>query len=357
MFKYILFFLINFLPLLVAIAFFTLLERKIIAAVQRRKGPNMVGFWGLLQPVADGLKLLSQEQVFPKTANKFFFLVAPCFVFFSSMSYWIVIPSAFGSLLDFELSLLYVQTVSSLSVYGVFLAGLSSNSKYAVMGSLRAVSQYVSFELCSGICFLYVCLISRSANLGDIVFVQSFCGDFWRMGWVFAIGFFISVLAETNRTPFDISEAESEVVAGFHTEFSSTGFGLFFLGEYCNILVFSSILVILFFGGWSTLIFPFGRLSWGYILWWIPFVLNFIYAVKVVIFCVIIIMIRAYLPRLRFDQSMELSWKFLIPFLFGVFFIFCAGVFFPEIFKVVFFVIFMLLEFQLICMLDEALNA
>ena len=323
-------------PLLIAIAYFTLAERKIIAAVQRRKGPNMFGFWGLLQPVADGLKLLTQEQFFPKNARKVFFLMAPCLVFFFSLLYWLVIPTAFGAILSTDLSLLVVHTISSISVFGVFLAGMSSNSKYAVIGSIRAVSQFISYEICSGLCFLFIALMSGSLSLSQIVWTQQFCGPFCFVGWPFLVGYFICVLAETNRTPFDLSEAEAELVAGFHTEYSSTGFALFFLGEYCNILVFSTIIVLLFFGGWNFFIFPFFNLTAVNIPYWCKFSLNFCLFIKSVSICVIIILIRAYEPRLRYDQVMALCWKNMLPVLFGIFFLFAEAFFFINTWKYVF---------------------
>jgi len=307
------FLLISIIPIIVSIAFFTLLERKVIASVQRRKGPNIVGVWGLLQPVADGLKLLTQEQFFPKNSRKIVFLLSPCLVFAFSLSFWAFIPTANGSLSTSDLTVLVVWVISSISVFGVFLAGISGASKYSILGSLRAVSQFISYEVCSGVVLLFIAFIGESLCLLDVVFVQSFCGFFLFMGWPFALSYFICILAETNRTPFDLSEAEAELVAGFHTEFSSTGFALFFLGEYCNILVFSIMFCLLFLGGWNpdpvvgkSLLVRSTKM-WGCYGFVSLVFFNLILFSKVVLLCVVIIIIRAGQPRLRFDQVMELG--------------------------------------------------
>jgi NADH-quinone oxidoreductase subunit H len=337
----ILYVLANIIPLLVAIAYFTLLERKVIAAIQRRKGPNIVGVWGLLQPVSDGLKLLTQEQFFPKNSKKFFFLVAPCLVFFFSLSYWAVIPTSRGSLVCPEFGILAVHTISSLSVYGVFLAGISSSSKYAIIGALRTVAQFVSYELCSGICILFVVLLGQSLSFSDVVLMQKHCGWFGLVGFPFFVGYFICVLAETNRTPFDLGEAEAELVAGFHLEYSATGFALFFLGEYCTILAFCTVMSLLFLGGWNLPFIGFGKMQQFFV---IRILSHFILFSKATVLCVAIIVIRAYEPRFRYDQLMSLCWKIMMPLLFGIFFIVAELFFFQDGWKWLFAIGFVGLE-------------
>ena len=237
-------------PLLLAIAFLTLAERKVMASMQRRKGPNVVGVLGLFQPIADGLKLLVKEPVLPSSANLVIFLFAPVLTFLLSQVAWAVIPFGEGLVLaDLNVGLLYVFAVSSLGVYGIIMAGWSSNSKYAFLGSLRSAAQMVSYEVSIGLVLITVLLCVGSLNLTQIVIAQEkvwFCIPLFPL----LIMFFISCLAETNRAPFDLPEAEAELVAGYNVEYSSMGFALFFLGEYANMIVMSSLCSLFFLGGW-----------------------------------------------------------------------------------------------------------
>ena len=291
---------ISILALLISIAFFTLAERKVIASVQRRKGPNIVGFWGLLQPLSDGLKLVLKEIIVPTTSNKGIFLLAPFLTLFLSLSGWVILPSSFDShIVDINLSVIYALTISSLGIYGVLLAGWSSNSKYALLGGLRSVSQMISYEITISLTIVPIILLSGSLNMLVIVYVQS--QSVWFIFPLFPLGiiFFISILAETNRTPFDLPEAESELVAGYNIEYTSILFAMFFLGEYANILLMSSLYVILFFGGWD--------------FFYCSVVDELIFSLKIGIVVLIFILTRANIPRYRFDQLMILGWKFLIP--------------------------------------------
>jgi NADH-quinone oxidoreductase subunit H len=250
-------------PLLISVAYLTLAERKLMASMQRRKGPNVVGFIGLLQPLCDGLKLLLKEPVLPSSANTIIFLMAPVLTFLLSLLAWASIPYSPGVVLaDLNIGLLYLFAVSSLGVYGIITAGWSSNSKYAFLGCLRSAAQMVSYEVSLGLIIICVILCVGSLNLSEIVMAQQ---SVWFVIPLFpcTIMFFISCLAETNRAPFDLPEAEAELVAGYNVEYSSMGFALFFLGEYANMILMSSLCVILFFGGWLP---PFDF----FIFHWIP---------------------------------------------------------------------------------------
>jgi len=291
-------------PLLLSVAYFTLAERKIMASIQRRRGPNVIGYLGLLQPLADGLKLFIKETILPTSANIFIFLLAPLLTFFLSLMGWIVIP--FGENLvvaNVNIGLLYLFAISALSVYGIILSGWSSNSKYAFLGSLRSASQMVSYEVSIGFIVISVVLCCGSFNLSEVIFSQSrvwYCLPLFPMFLIF----FVSALAETNRHPFDLPEAEAELVSGYNVEYSAMGFALFFLGEYANMLLMSSLTTILFFGGWLP------------ILNIIPFI--FIpgpvwFSGKICIFVVLFCWIRAALPRYRYDQLMSLGWKTFLP--------------------------------------------
>ncbi|MBL4739543.1 MAG: NADH-quinone oxidoreductase subunit NuoH [Sneathiella sp.] len=298
------------LPLLIAVAYLTLYERKVMALMQLRKGPNVVGFYGLLQPLADGAKLFFKETIVPSGANKFLFLFAPMLTFILSLIAWAVIPFDEGMVLsDLNVGVLYLFAISSLGVYGIVIAGWASNSRYPFLGALRSAAQMVSYEVSIGFVIITVLLCVGSLNLTDVVKSQD--GEYGMFSWYFIplfpmfIIFFISILAETNRHPFDLPEAEAELVAGYQTEYSSMAFALFFLGEYANMILMSAICVVLFLGGWlpPADIAPFN---------WIPGVVWF--GIKIAILLFVFIWVRATLPRYRYDQLMRLGWKVFLPF-------------------------------------------
>jgi NADH-quinone oxidoreductase subunit H len=291
-------------PLLVAVAFLTYLERKVIASVQYRKGPNVVGFFGLLQPFADGIKLFSKETIIPASANKIIFVLAPMITFSLSMVAWSVIPIDQGIVLsDINVGILYIFAVSSLSIYGVIMAGWASNSKYAFLGALRSTAQMVSYEVSIGLVIVCVLLCVGSLNLQDIVMAQKNC---WFLVPLFPmfIVFVISALAETNRAPFDLPEDESALVAGYFTEYSSMLFAMFFLGEYSAMILMSSLGTILFLGGWLP---PFDIVFLNLIPGFVWFFL------KVALLLFVFLWVRATLPRFRYDQLMRLGWKVFLP--------------------------------------------
>lgn len=303
-------------PLLVAVAYFTLAERKVIAAMQRRKGPNVVGVFGLLQPLADGLKLLLKETILPSSANIVIFVIAPIITFMLSLITWAVVPFDEGQVIaDINVGVLYILAISSLGVYGIITSGWSSNSKYALLGGLRSAAQMVSYEVSIGLIIISVLLCVGSLNLTDIVLAQK---EVWFLVPLFpaAVMFFISGLAETNRAPFDLPEAEAELVAGYNVEYSAMGFALFFLGEYANILLFSSMTTILFLGGWLPIIDipPFNCIPGS--LW---------FGLKVMAMVFLFIWVRAAYPRFRYDQLMRLGWKVFLPLSLG-WVIFVAGI-------------------------------
>ena len=249
-------FLILVLPLLISVAYFTLVERKILASIQRRRGPNVVGAFGLLQPLADGLKLFTKETILPSNADIILFVFAPILTFLLSLLSWAVIPLGLGMFYtDLNIGILYLLAISSLGVYGIIIGGWSSNSKYSFLGALRSTAQMISYELTIGFSILSVIICTKSLNLISIVFSQKTVWFCFPLFPIFLI-FFISCLAETNRHPFDLPEAEAELVSGYNVEYSAMGFALFFLGEYANMLLISSLTTILFFGGWLAP-FPF----------------------------------------------------------------------------------------------------
>ena len=293
------------IPLILGIAYLTLAERKVIAAMQLRRGPNRVGIFGLLQPIADGLKLLHKETIIPEASNPFLFILAPVLTFSLSLAAWAVIPLNLGLVLaDINVGILYLFAISSLGVYGIIIAGWSSNSTYAFLGALRSAAQMISYEVSMGLVIISVLLCTGSLNLTKIVLAQE---KMWFALPLFPmfIVFFISILAETNRTPFDLPEAEAELVAGYHVEYSSLAFALFFLGEYANMILLSAMTTILFFGGWlpPVAIAPFT---------WIPGLVWFL--LKICFFLFIFLWVRATLPRYRYDQLMRLGWKVFLPF-------------------------------------------
>jgi NADH-quinone oxidoreductase subunit H len=291
-------------PLLLAIAYLTYAERKIIGAMQLRQGPMVVGPLGLLQPIADGLKLLVKETVLPSGANKVVFLLAPLVTFTLALIGWAVIPFGEGMVLaDINVGVLYLLAISSLGVYGIIMAGWASNSRYAFLGALRSAAQMVSYEIAIGLIIINVLITAGSLNLSAIVHAQEnlwYCIPHFPM---FAI-FVASILAETNRHPFDLPEAEAELVAGYNVEYSSMSFALFFLGEYGNMILMSAICSILFLGGWLP---PFDIAPFT----WIPGPVWFIAKICFILF--IFIWARATLPRYRYDQLMRLGWKVFLP--------------------------------------------
>ncbi|WP_193170534.1 NADH-quinone oxidoreductase subunit NuoH [Nisaea nitritireducens] len=292
-------------PLLVAVAYLTYFERKVIGAMQMRKGPNVVGPFGLLQPLADGVKLFAKETILPAGANKIMFAMAPMLTFILAMIAWAVIPFDAGMVLsDINVGVLYLFAISSLGVYGVIMAGWASNSKYAFLGALRSAAQMVSYEVSIGFVMITVLLCVGSLNLSAIVEAQRTVWFAIPLLPMFVI-FFVSALAETNRAPFDLPEGESELVAGYFVEYSSMTFALFFLGEYANMILMSAITVILFMGGWLPLfdIAPFN---------WIPGPIWFFAKIAFVLF--FFLWVRATFPRYRYDQLMRLGWKVFLPF-------------------------------------------
>lgn len=290
-------------PLLLAIAYFTLYERHILAALQRRQGPNVVGFYGLFQPLADGLKLFLKESILPKSSNTFLFIVSPIFTFALAIAGWRVFPVAEGArVADFRLGLLYIFALSSLSVHSVIRAGWSSNSKYAFLGGLRSAAQRISYEVSLGATLISLLLFSGTLNFSTIVENQSNLWYGLPLLPIFCI-FFITTLAETNRHPFDLPEAEAELVSGYNVEYSARGFALFFLAEYSNIILRSGLNALLFFGGWH-LFFPFSII--------LP--QTIIRALKTRFFVTLFVLVRGTLPRYRYDQLRRLGWKVFLPF-------------------------------------------
>ncbi len=293
------------LPLLGAVAYLTLMERKVIASMQLRRGPNVVGPFGLLQPLADGLKLMLKEVIMPSKANKALFLLAPIITFVLALIGWAVIPfSSEFVIADLNIGAIYLLATSSLGVYGIIIAGWASNSKYAFLGAIRSSAQMISYEVSIGLIIVSVVLCAGSLRLNDIVVAQKSLWFVVPMFPMFVL-FFISALAETNRHPFDLPEAESELVAGYNVEYSSMPFAMFFLGEYANMILISAYASVLFLGGWLPLFDnDFCNAIPGFI--WL------IGKISVLLFC--FIWVRATLPRYRYDQLMRLGWKVFLPF-------------------------------------------
>ena len=292
-------------PLMGAVAYLTLAERKVIGWMQIRIGPNRVGYFGLLQPLADGLKLFMKEIIIPSGANKFLFIIAPIMVLMPALAAWAVVPfNAELVLADVNAGLLYILAMTSLGVYGVIIAGWASNSKYAFLGCLRSAAQIVSYEIAMGFALVTVLMAAQSLNLGDIVRGQQ--GNYGVLNWYIVplfpmfLVYLISGVAETNRAPFDVAEGESEIVAGFHVEYSGMAFALFFLGEYANMILIAFLTSIMFLGGWLSPV-PFLPDS---IVWMLA---------KVAFVLFLFLWFRATFPRYRYDQLMRLGWKVFIP--------------------------------------------
>ncbi|MEK9793145.1 MAG: NADH-quinone oxidoreductase subunit NuoH [Gammaproteobacteria bacterium] len=299
------------IPLFLIVAYVTYSERKIIGFMQSRMGPTRVGPSGLLQPIADVLKLVSKEIIIPSQANKGIFLTAPMLMLVPSLLVWSVIPlSEFFIISDINAGLLFILALTSLSVYGVILAGWASNSKYAFLGSMRSAAQIIAYEIAMGFALVGVLMLSGSLNLQIIIQEQSgsFLNWFWLPLFPLFLIYFISGVAETNRAPFDVSEGESEIVAGFHVEYSGMAFAMFFLAEYMNLILISILASIMFFGGWLS---PFqGTFLDSYF----SFIPGFVWlSIKTIIFIFIFLWLRATLPRYRYDQIMRLGWKVFLP--------------------------------------------
>lgn len=321
--------LIKIICILISVAYFTIAERKIMAAIQRRLGPNVEGGpFGLLQPIADGLKLFIKEFIIPSHANIPLFIFAPCLVFTLSISNWAVIPFNFDFTFHKNLNIievskffdtienffvantnfgiLFLLAISSLNVYGIILGGWSSNSKYAFLGALRSASQMISYEVSIGLTLLPIVILAGTFNLSEIILIQE------KTIWFFFpllpcfLIFFVSMLAETNRAPFDLPEAEAELVAGYNVEYGSMAFALYFLGEYSNMLLMSTLISIFFCGGWLIPFIHFKDVP--------IFINSFILALKIAFFCFCYILVRAAFPRYRYDQLMDIGWKVFLPF-------------------------------------------
>ena len=291
-------------PLLVAVAYLTLAERKVIAGMQLRTGPAKVGPFGLLQPLADGLKLFAKETILPAGANRVVFIMAPMLTFILAMVAWAVIPVGDGMVIaDINVGILYLFAISSLGVYGIIMAGWASNSKYPFLGALRSAAQMVSYEVSIGFVIITVLLCVGSLNLSEIVRAQETVWFAIPLLPMFVI-FFVSALAETNRAPFDLPEGESELVAGYFVEYSSMSFALFFLGEYANMILMSALTTILFLGGWLP---PFDIAPFN----WVPGPIWFVLKICAVLF--VFLWVRATFPRYRYDQLMRLGWKVFLP--------------------------------------------
>ncbi|MEO1222846.1 MAG: NADH-quinone oxidoreductase subunit NuoH [Pseudomonadota bacterium] len=292
-------------PLIVAVAYLTYAERKVLGAMQLRQGPMVVGPWGLLQPIADGIKMIGKETIIPSGANRVVFMIAPMLTFLLSLVAWAVIPFDYGLVLaDINVGILYLFAISSLGVYGIIMAGWASNSKYAFLGAMRSAAQMVSYEVSIGFVIITVLICVGSLNLTDIVMAQE---GLWFAIPLFPmfVVFFISALAETNRSPFDLPEGESEITGGFMVEYSSMTYALFFLGEYANMILMSGMTTILFLGGWLA---PFDVAPFT----WIPGPIWF--ALKVALLLFVFIWVRGTMPRFRYDQLMRLGWKVFLPF-------------------------------------------
>lgn len=301
--------LIVVVPLLISVAYVTLAERKVLGSIQIRKGPNVVGVYGLLQPLADGLKLFSKETIIPTHSNKVIFIIAPMLAFILALISWAVIPFGNGYIIsDVNIGMLYLFAVSSLSVYGILMSGWSSNNKYAFFGAIRAAAQMISYEVSIGLIILSVIVCVGKLNITTIVETQK---EIWYIVPLFPafFMFFVSALAETNRAPFDLSEGESELVSGFNVEYSGMTFALFFLAEYSHIILMSLMTVLLFLGGWLP---PLDILP----LTLMP--ASFWLALKTALLIFTFVWVRGSFPRMRYDQLMALLWKSYLPLSLGL---------------------------------------
>ncbi len=300
------------IPLMIFVAYLTYLERKVISYIQCRIGPNRVGIYGLAQPFADFFKLITKEIIIPSASNRYLFLAAPVLALAPALAAWAVIPFSEGVVLsNINAGLLYLFAISSLGVYGILIAGWASNSKYALLGAMRSAAQTISYEIAMGFAFVGVLMASGSLNLQQIVLRQQ--GGLWHWFWLPLLPLFfvywVCAVAETNRAPFDVTEGESEIVAGFHVEYSGMNFAIFFMAEYANMILVSVIAALLFLGGWLS---PFeGIPLLGPLFAWIPGILWLL--LKTSAFLFLLIWLRATFPRYRYDQIMRLGWKILIP--------------------------------------------
>ncbi|ODN44040.1 NADH-quinone oxidoreductase subunit NuoH [Piscirickettsia litoralis] len=299
-------------PLMLVVAYYTYAERKVIGYMQDRLGPNRVGLWGLLQPIADGAKLFLKERIRPSHSNRYLFVIAPVLTIAPALAAWAVVPFDKHLVLsNINAGVLYVLAMTSLGVYGVIIAGWASNSKYAMLGALRSAAQIVSYELAMGFALIGVLIAAGSLNLSTIIEAQS--GGIWHWYWLplfpLFIVYWISGVAETNRAPFDVAEGESEIVAGFHVEYSGMTFAIFFLAEYANMILISLLTAVFFMGGWLS---PFeGIPGLAYLFAWVPGIVWLF--LKTAFFMFSYLWFRATFPRFRYDQIMRLGWKILIP--------------------------------------------
>jgi NADH-quinone oxidoreductase subunit H len=300
------------IPLLAGVAYLTLAERRVISAIQCRVGPNRVGPFGLLQPMADGLKLLMKEIVRPTKSNLYLYIVAPMLSFVPALLAWAVVPFSEGWMLaDLNLGLLFLLAMTSVGVYGIIVAGWASNSKYAMLGALRAAAQVVSYEIAMSFTFVGVLMAAKSMNMSDIVLAQSGGILHWYALPMFPlfVVYWISAVAETNRAPFDVAEGESEIVAGFHVEYGGMAFAMFFLAEYANMILVATLAVLLFLGGWLSPFEGVPVLETAFA--WVPGIVWFL--IKLSFFLLLFLWFRATFPRYRYDQIMRLGWKVFIP--------------------------------------------
>jgi len=307
--KFITFILANLIPILVCVIFYTLAERKAMAAIQRRLGPSYITQHGIAQPLADGVKALLKETIIPKRANKVLFLMAPCIVFIIAYGNWGLIPFNTQEIYQYlevknyanlSLSLFLLLAVSSISVYGIILAGWASNSKYSFLGSVRSTAQMLSYEISLTVIIIPLILCNQSINLTEIVFAQKHLWNIWIL-WPLAIIFFIISLAETNRAPFDLPEAEAEIVAGYNIEYSGMLFAMFFLAEYSSMTLISTLNVIFFWGGW-----------WNFTEI-IALPETIVFAFKICVYTYLFVLVRAALPRYRYDQLMYIGYMNILP--------------------------------------------